>query len=331
MGAVRVCVSASAAARLAVARELLSRCPPGERVLIVGASRGAADDLARQVGAAGGATFGIQRLSLTQLAARAAMPRLAAARLAPGTWLGTEAVAARTVFDAAQARSLRYFAPVSDTPGFARAVARTLQDIRLAGIDGSRLAALPLAGPDLAELLERFDAGFEEASSVDRARLFQTAAEALRETPAADTIVLLDLPLDRPAERTLVDAIVSGGSQVLATVPHGDQAAFDYFSARGAAIDAIDAGAADDLGCLRRYLFTSDTLAERRELDGSLEFFSAPGEGRESVEIARRILKEAGRGVRFDEIGIGMRGEVLERVLLAVLTALLLEIGPSAR
>ena len=36
-------------------------------------------------------------------------------------------------------------------------------------------------------------------------------------------------------------------------------------------------------------------------------WFSAPGEGRECVEIARRILKEAERGVRFDEMAIVIR------------------------
>ena len=41
--------------------------------------------------------------------------------------------------------------------------------------------------------------------------------------------------------------------------------------------------------------------------DGSFEFFSAPGEGRECVEIARRILQEARRGVAFDEIAVLVR------------------------
>ena len=36
-------------------------------------------------------------------------------------------------------------------------------------------------------------------------------------------------------------------------------------------------------------------------------WFSAPGEGRECIEIARRILKEAERGVHFDEMAIVIR------------------------
>ena len=45
----RVITSPSAAARLAAARDFLGRHPPATELLIVAASRGAADDLARAV------------------------------------------------------------------------------------------------------------------------------------------------------------------------------------------------------------------------------------------------------------------------------------------
>lgn len=150
MAQLRVLVSPSAAERLAFARGALRACVAGSRVVIVGASRGAADDLARSVAAAAPATFGIERLSLTQAAARAALVALAAQQTAPSTRLGAEAVAARAVFDAVKASALHYFGPVAETPGFPRALARTLQELRLAGIAGRALAPLPLAGPDLA-------------------------------------------------------------------------------------------------------------------------------------------------------------------------------------
>ena len=35
--------------------------------------------------------------------------------------------------------------------------------------------------------------------------------------------------------------------------------------------------------------------------------FSAPGEGREAIEIARRLLQEAGRGVPFDQMAVLLR------------------------
>jgi hypothetical protein len=41
--------------------------------------------------------------------------------------------------------------------------------------------------------------------------------------------------------------------------------------------------------------------------DESVTMFSAPGEGRECVEIARRVLEEASRGVAYDEIAVLLR------------------------
>src|SRR5262249_38771623 len=61
-----------------------------------------------------------------------------------------------------------------------------------------------------------------------------------------------------------------------------------------------------DLSCLRRYVFTSERPAPR-ERTGDVSLFSAPGEGREAVEIVRRILDEAQRGVPFDEMAILLR------------------------
>jgi CRISPR/Cas system-associated exonuclease Cas4 (RecB family) len=306
MQAFNVLVSASAAERLAEARRFVASHQAGVRVLIVGASRGAADDLAREVSVALPATFGIQRLTLTQLAARTAIVALAERGVTPSTWLGAEAVAARAVFDTIGADALRYFAPVADRPGFPRALARTLQELRLAGVADSALARVPLAGGDLAVLLDRFDACFDAASSADRATLLRTAARLLRDRSEADAVLLLDVPLDHAAERELVEALLAGASSVLATVPAGDTSARDTFKQLGAAIAERDAAPGDDLGCLRRFLFTTAEPPER-VLDGSLEFFSAPGEGRECVEIARRILKEARRGTRFDEMAILVR------------------------
>src|SRR5439155_3483325 len=191
MPAFNVLLSASAAERLAEARRFIASQRAGVRVLIVGASRGAADDLAREVSAAVPATFGIQRLTLTQLAARTAMVALADNGVTPSTWLGAEAVATRAVFDAIGADALRYFAPVAGRPGFPRALARTLQELRLAGVADSALARVPLAGGDLSVLLDRFDTCFDAASTVDRATLLRTAARLLRDRSVADTVLLL--------------------------------------------------------------------------------------------------------------------------------------------
>jgi CRISPR/Cas system-associated exonuclease Cas4 (RecB family) len=302
-----LCVSSSASERLAFAHEALRACAPGTRVLIVGASRGAADDLARAVAADVPATFGIQRLSLTQLAARSAIASLAADGFTPSTWLGAEAVAARAVFDAVRGGTLRYFDPVATTPGFPRALARTLQELRLAGIDGGRLSPLPRAGPDLAALVDRFDVCFAGASAVDRAALFRTAAALVRLERVAEMVLLLDLPLDSAAERELVDAVVEGTPHVAATAAHGDRDTIRQFVEMGAVAEERPAAGTNDLARLRQFLFNTEEQPPERTLDGSIEFFSAPGEGRECVEMARRILMEARAGVRFDEMAILVR------------------------
>ena len=307
MGALRVCVSASAADRLSSAREVIRACAPGTRVLIVGASRAAADDLARGVAASVPATFGLQRLSLTQLAAKTAILALASKGLASSTWLGTEAVAARVAFDATRQGSLAYFGTVSRTPGFPRALARTLQELRLADIRAAQLRGLPRAGHDLADLLERVEASFAAASTADRAELFRAAARSLTTAAVAEVVVLLDVPLDHAAERDMVRALIASARSTTATVPHGDRECVDYLQSIGGLVQEHDAPGDDDLACLRRFLFTSDALPAERVLDGSLDVFSAPGEGRESVEIARRILGEARNGRRFDEMAILVR------------------------
>ena len=329
--AMRIFVSPSAAERLACARDVLRGSPPEARQLVIGASRGAADDLVREVAASVPATFGIQRLSLTQLAARTALVALAADGTTPSTWLGAEAVATRAVFDATRDGRLSYFAPVAATPGFPRALARTLQELRLAGLSDGSLAPLPRAGPDLAVLLDRFEACFADAGSVDRADLFRAAATVLRggETtgriaavPHLDVVVLLDVPLDNAAEREFVAAVIAGASTVLATVPHGDRDTIQCLAAMGGTIQASSQTPDSGLTLLRQFLFNTVEQPPHRELDGSVEFFSAPGEGRECVEMARRVLREARAGVRFDEIAIlvrspqsyfGLLGHALQR------------------
>jgi CRISPR/Cas system-associated exonuclease Cas4 (RecB family) len=310
---IRVVVSPSAAARLAAAREAVSGRAPGARVLVVGASRAAADDVARDVAASVPATFGIERLSFTQLAARTALIALAANETSASTRLGAEAVATRAAFGATRDAALRYFAPVATTPGFPRALARTLQELRLAGIARASLAPLPLAGPDLALLLDRFDTCFADARSVDRADLFRTAAAVLREPQARgrkiyDFVVLLDVSLDHAAEREFVGALVDRASNVLAAVPHGDHDTVRHLVAMGAVIEQVgNSIPATDLEYVGRFLFDAESQPPVRDLDGSVEFFSAPGEGRECVEMARRVLREARTGVRFDEMAILVR------------------------
>src|SRR3954465_14525028 len=96
----RIIEAASAAERLDAAASFLSDRPPDQPITIVAATRGAADDLARPIAVERGATLGLARFSLTQLAARTAIVALASEGRTPSSALGGEAVAARAVFEA---------------------------------------------------------------------------------------------------------------------------------------------------------------------------------------------------------------------------------------
>jgi hypothetical protein len=305
----RIVESPAAELRLAQARAFLEARLGHTDIVIVAASRGAADDLARAMAASRTATLGLHRFSFTQLAARLAAPVLAARGMAPATYLGAEAVAARAAFDARREGDLQYFGPVSDLPGFPRALARTLQELRLAQIGSDPLAHLGFGGADLAALFDRFADQFASASATDRATLFEAGCEGT--TPAAAPLVgspllLLDVPLESAAEFAFFRAIVDAADDVLITVPFGDLSSLERLKEFGVEPDVLEHRGASDLVALRRYLFASSQPPERSPA-GDVTLFSAPGEGREAVEIARRILAEGRRGVRLDEMAVLLR------------------------
>ena len=72
-------MSASARVRLEAAAAFVADCPAATEVLVVGATREAADDFCRGVAVTRGATFGLHRFTLGQLASRIATATLAAA------------------------------------------------------------------------------------------------------------------------------------------------------------------------------------------------------------------------------------------------------------
>ena len=306
---IRLVESSATELRLAEARAFVrDRASHGD-VTIVAATRGAADDLARSIASTTGATIGIHRFSLTQLAARLAAPAIAGNGQTPATALATEAVAARAAFEAERDHGLSYFGPVAHTPGFPRALSRTLQELRLAQVSRASLGDLPFGGPDLAALLEKFEEQFTAASSTDRAALFRAAIVVAGSGSDADVmgpLLLLDVPLDSRVEFEFVSALLKASPHVLITVPFGDVKALARLASLGVKPEVLVQTGDADLVALRRYMFAGSKL-KPREPSGDVRFFSAPGEGRECVEVARRILDEARRGVAFDEIAVFVR------------------------
>jgi len=316
--------SPSAAERLRVADAFVTRYPADADVLIIAASRDAADDFARRVTAARGAMFGLHRASFTQLAARFAAAEMARLALAPATALGANAVAARISFEAARARALAYFTPVARYPGFARALAATLGELRVAGVDPGALEALDGPGHDVAELARRFEAQLDAGRITDRAGLLGIAARAAAEG-ALDALrrmpmVLLDVAIAGQAERDFVHALTAVSPAVLATVPAGDDATLEALGAGAASAAPREAEpASSDLARARDFLFAA-APPPQRAVRGDVLFFSAPGEGREMVEIARRILAEARAGTPFDEMAVLLRApEIYSSLLEAAL------------
>jgi len=106
---VRVLHSYSTAERLTAATAFIRSFPPATELLIIGASRDAADDFIRENARSMQATFGLHRFSLTQLAARLAMVRPAADGIAPGAAVGAEAIAVRAAYEAATHNGLQYW------------------------------------------------------------------------------------------------------------------------------------------------------------------------------------------------------------------------------
>jgi len=306
--AVRAVRSGSARVRLAAAADFLSGLGPTDEALVVGASRGAVDDLVREFAVQRSVSFGLHRFSPTQLAARVALVDLAASGRTAISGLSYEALATRATFDAATNRTLRYLEPVRGTPGFASALASTLTELRLNGVTPEQLDSLARSGPDLSDLLERVGALIDDVGGTDRAALFEMATARLNQSHEfADLpVVLVDLPIDSAVITRFLLTLLSRASRALVTLPAGDTAAERALSAAGISIEDREEPGSTDLVRLHAELFSEQPPPERAKT-GELVWFSAPGEGRECVEIARRIVYEAARGVRFDEMTVLLR------------------------
>ena len=309
-------VSPSSAARLAQARKSLDAAKPP--ILIVSASRAAADEFALALAVERGATFGVTRMGLTELVAKLAVPALAKRGLTPSASLSDEAVAARVADDLLACDQLAYFTPVGLMPGFPRALSRTLSELRMAGIDPDRLSGHP-GNDDLSELLASTIEAREKAGAVDYATMLETATAELTAHPeflATTTVVLLDVAINSKAEAVFVRAVIAAAMAVVVTVPTGDRRTLEELG-----LDPAGTAPGGDaaLHRLQRHLFTDQPLSAG-ESDESVVLFSAPGEGREAIEIARRLLTEAAQGTPFDQMAVLLRAphaylSVLEHAL----------------
>ena len=292
----RLVQSASYAVLLDRAADFLASLKGHAEVLVLAQSRGAADDFARA--SCGAGLVGVHRMTLTGLAVDLAEGPLARAGLTPVGALGAEAMVARVIHKL-KAESIPYFQPVADTPGLARAVARTIAELRLEGVRPEQVAATGLPGRDLARMAALYEEELANRAAADFPLLLLYAIAAAREGKhrlLGIPVVLLDVDLDAALRSQLAEALLERSPEV-----------FDGCLTSGAGSQPAAASqAATTLDRIRESLF-NPSLSPPAEPDTTLDYFSAAGESLECIEIARRIQKSAADAVPFDRIAILLR------------------------
>ena len=312
--------------RLDLVVRALAALSRGAPALVLGPSGHAAAEVVRLAAARAGAAFGWHRATLGRAAATLAGPVLAARGLAVAGALPLEALCARVVHRLGGRRALGRFQSVAELPGLPTALAASLSELRLAGHSPE---AVEPVDADLSRALAAYEAELAAGGLADRAAVFAAAAEAAA-TPACThrwvgvPLFLADVPLAALLEQRFVAALAGRAPLVTATVPSADhRSRLALEAALGvAATDLPPAEAPPALRRLRERLFAGvaapSVPAEASDLadaagDAVVAIFSAPGEGQECVEIARRLLAEARRGVPFDRMAILLRAPAAYR------------------
>ena len=136
--------------------------------------------------------------------------------------------------------------------------------------------------PDLATLLELYEAELDERSLVDLPGLLALATANQSHPWIGLPLARLDADLESRAHQEFFASLAARAPEVLeAELPPEST--------------VLEPNPVGTLEHLRQYLFSTKPQPYR-ENDGRFEFFSAPGEGLEAVEIARRIIRLAREG-----------------------------------
>jgi CRISPR/Cas system-associated exonuclease Cas4 (RecB family) len=214
--------------------EFVSRWSAKGAVLVVAATREAADEIA--LAACGTALIGVQRAGFRDLVLGLSDAEMNRHGLVPVGRVVREALAARGTAKITQF-SLSYFGPVAGFPGFPRALAETFEDLRLNGTTPPHKDLRLLLSAYEDELRER---GFaDHAARVEMARV--GLAERLRET----AVVAVDVAVRTRAERELLELVLASAKQrlVLGVDPAGDLSLsqeLEVFSTSGEALECVE-------------------------------------------------------------------------------------------
>ncbi len=276
-------------------------------VVIVAPTIEVAGELLRDALPEAGARFGASPTTLPRLAATLAAPELARQGLSPASALSLDAVMASVVHDLAARGELGRFGLVGELPGLPVALARTIQELRLAEADPSSV------DPDLARIARAFEDALAAARLVDRARLFRLASV---DTPLDAHLIVLDVAVEHRAEAAFLQHTTRAARSVFASAPAADERSVRRLEhALCVAPTRLDPTRTTSVARAASGLFAEHV--EVGDDDGSVVVLSAPGDDREAVEITRRIHREAARGVPFDRMAVLVRSPSPHRAHLA--------------
>jgi ATP-dependent helicase/nuclease subunit B len=309
--------------RLNAATKFLERFS-GEKVLLIAPTRMAADELVRGMCLRTGAVFGMHRFTPAQLAIEAATKRLSADGKTILAGVAVDALAARAVYACRERGELRWFESVARTPGFFRALASTLTELRLNRIEMEPLRKSGTSGEDLAALLKEFDSNLDQTGIADLAAIYRTAVDAIRndEFPISEfPTLLLDLAPLSSIEQDFIRAVTSRSSEVMATAHARDEESIGILaSILGVTPTLTTETTAESsaLSRLRRHVFQIES-PPAGSTDRTVDFLSATDESRECVEIARTIVAAAASTATptpFDHVAVLLRNPDLYQPLL---------------
>jgi RecB family exonuclease len=287
-------------------------------------SLAAAVELPRRLASTGRALAAVYPMKPLDLARALAEPGLLGKGLARWTGGHDALVAARLLTETGDA-GLRLPEGTPRAP-VAAALARTLTALRRGGIAPERVSALAAAAPRGSDDARRLAAlaglhrGFERAVEgrvADPVTLMAAARAALpgaRWLEGAEVVVTDDLELD-PAEIELVAALATVFPVRVLRRPFPPSLRPASFRGRLAArgLAEVDWGETPlaplappepppSLRRLREGLFEPPSGLPPE--DGAVELVTAPGEAAEARALVRRLLREAARGVPFEEMGV---------------------------
>ncbi|MEO6603311.1 MAG: PD-(D/E)XK nuclease family protein, partial [Polyangiaceae bacterium] len=222
--------------------------------------------------------------------------------------LALHAVCVRVVSELKAQGKLGRLSRIGDRPGLPGALLRTFTEL------GQAAVSVETVPGELGELYRHYRSILASLGLADRSSVFEAAIEAAQSSqwpPLGVPLCAYDISPRTRLERDLLGALIARAPLTFATCSANDVA-------HSAIIELAQASREPEssepnalltsppaLRRLQAQLFsTQDVLGTA---DESVSILSAPGESRESVEIARRILAEAERGVRFDRMAILLR------------------------